>query len=83
MDGTERIVERIQVLKADERAIIEAILDRMELGRNTYGPWKVDDGRSHQAEAFEEIIDALQYCAAGLVKSWRSGPRGCDQESIS
>ena len=64
-----KIAERIEALQADERAIVKRLLDRIEQGREVYGPWKVDDGRDYRAEAFEEVIDALHYCAAALVKS--------------
>ena len=67
------LAQRIEALQADERAIVEKLLDRIEQGREVYGPWKVDDGRDYRAEALAEVIDALHYCAAALVK--KSG--GC------
>jgi hypothetical protein len=68
MSTATRLAERIEALQADERAIVEKLLDRIEQGREVYGPWKVDDGRDYQAEALDEVIDALHYCAAALVK---------------
>jgi len=62
------LAERIEQLPADERAILEALLDRLEQGRADYGPWQVDDGRNNVAEAFDEILDAMHYAAAGLVR---------------
>ena len=71
MSGANEIAERIEGLRGDERAIVEALLDRIEQGREVYGPWKVDDGRDYPAEAFDEVIDALHYCAAALVRMSR------------
>ena len=68
MSQATTLAERIEALQADERAIVEKLLDRIEQGRELYGPWKVDDGRDYQAEALDEVIDALHYCAAALVK---------------
>ena len=59
---------RVANLVEDERPIVEALLDRIEGGRDQYGPWKVDDGRDYRAEAFAEVIDGLHYCAAELVR---------------
>ncbi len=65
------LLKRIQGLKGDERAIIETCLDRMETGRQDYGPWKVNDGRDYPTEGYEEIIDALHYAAAAMLKQGR------------
>lgn len=70
------LAERIERLPADERAILEALLDRLEQGRADYGPWQVDDGRDNVAEAFDEILDAMHYTAAGLVRLKRSQQGG-------
>ena len=59
---------RVVSLVEDERPIVEALLDRIEGGRDEYGPWKVDDGRDYRSEAFAEVIDGLHYCAAELVR---------------
>lgn len=61
-------------LQGDERAIAEAALSRLDEGRTTYGPWKVDDGRDYPREAMAEVIDALHYCAAELVRLRRNRP---------
>jgi len=66
------LAERIERLPADERTILESLLDRLEQGRADYGPWQVDDGRDNVAEAFDEILDAMHYTAAGLVRLKRS-----------
>jgi len=68
MSPASKLIERIEALQADEQAIVEKLLERIEQGREVYGPWKVDDGRDYQAEALDEVIDALHYCAAALVK---------------
>ena len=53
---------------ADERSIIDTIASRIADGRRTYGPWRVDDGRNNPREALAEVMDALNYCAAELVR---------------
>lgn len=68
MSVATNLAERIDALQADERAIVEKLLGRIEQGREVYGPWKVDDGRDYREEALAEVIDALHYCAAALVK---------------
>jgi hypothetical protein len=68
MSATASIAARIEALEADERAIVEKLLDRIEQGRRVYGPWRVDDGRDYPAEALDEVIDALHYCAASLLR---------------
>ena len=70
------LAERIERLPADERAILDILLDRLEQGRADYGPWQVDDGRDNVAEAFDEILDAMHYTAAGLVRLKRSQQGG-------
>ena len=68
MSNPNDIARRIAALKDDEQAIIEKLLDRLEKGQESYGPWKVADGRDYPNEALDEVIDALHYCAAALVK---------------
>lgn len=65
---TRALADRVASLGCDERQILESLLGRLEVGRDTYGPWNVRDGRDYPAEAFEEIIDGLHYCAAELVR---------------
>ena len=67
-----KLAQRIAGLPPDELAIVEALLDRIEQGREEYGPWKVNDERDYPQEAFDEVIDALHYCAAALLKKTRS-----------
>ncbi len=55
-------------LKADERSIVKMILQRVNKGRNDYGPWKVNDRRDYPKEALLEVFDALTYCAAQLIR---------------
>jgi len=61
-------------LQSDERAVAEAALFRLDQGRPVYGPWRLDDGRDYPKEAFAEVIDALHYCAAELVRLRRARP---------
>ena len=75
MSGDKSLADRIAVLPDDERAIVETLLDRIEEGRQRYGIWNVDDGREYPTETLDEVIDALHYCAAGLVRLRRRGER--------
>ncbi len=63
--------ERILGLEDDEYEILNALLERLEVGRRQYGPWHVDDGRDYPTEAFEEVLDGLHYVAAELVRRRR------------
>lgn len=67
------LLTRVRALEADERALIETILARIDSGRLDYGPWHSDDGRDYPREALAEVIDALNYCAAELVRLGRAG----------
>ncbi len=58
---------------ADERSILDTIASRLADGRRTYGPWRVDDGRNNPREALAEVMDALNYCAAELVRLSKGG----------
>jgi hypothetical protein len=55
-------------LGEDERKIVGVVLERLERGRKEYGEWEVSDGRDYRREALEEIVDALHYCTAALVR---------------
>jgi hypothetical protein len=55
----------------DEQRVLGLLWDRLDQGRDTYGPWNVGDGRDYTREALEEVIDGLQYCAAALVNLGR------------
>jgi hypothetical protein len=68
------LVQRISGMATDEQAIITALIDRLDAGRHSYGPWRIDDGRQYEAEALEEVLDALHYVAAQLVRMGRQGP---------
>lgn len=59
---------RLQDLRGDERAILGQLLDRLHGGREAYGPWKTDDGRVYLREALMEVLDALHYVSAELVR---------------
>lgn len=63
-----KLLALIMALEADERAMVETLLERLHQGRREYGPWQVDDGRDNPREALEEVVDALNYCAAELVR---------------
>ncbi len=67
------LITRVRALEADERALVEMILGRIDEGRKDYGPWDSDDGRDYPTEALAEVIDALNYCGAELVRLGRAG----------
>jgi DNA polymerase-3 subunit epsilon len=58
--------------EGDEDAILSALSARLTEGKATYGAWRVDDGRNNPGEALLEVMDALNYCAAQLVKMARA-----------
>lgn len=66
--ATSALACRIGALGGDERLILETLLGRLEAGRIVYGPWNVRDGRDYAAEAYEEVLDGLHYCAAALLR---------------
>ena len=70
------LMARVRGLQADERSIVEAILARMDAGRGDYGPWRADDARDYPTEALAEVVDALNYCGAQLVRIRRAGRLG-------
>jgi hypothetical protein len=69
--SAESITQRILALAEDERLILESLLVRLELGQRQYGPWILDDGRDYPAEAYEEALDGMHYCAAEIVRQRR------------
>jgi len=68
------LLSQVRAMEADERAIVETLVCRIDAGRRDYGPWKVDDERSNPREALAEVLDALNYCAAELVRLGRVAP---------
>lgn len=69
------LARRVRALAADERTIVETILARIDAGRREYGAWVSTDGRDYPGEALAEVIDALNYCAAELVRLRGTGRR--------
>jgi hypothetical protein len=67
----EVLTRRILALANDECLILESLLARLELGQHQYGPWILDDGRDYPAEAYEEVLDGMHYCAAEIVRQRR------------
>jgi hypothetical protein len=57
---------------SDETAILDLLSQRLKQGRRTYGPWRVTDGRRYPREALAEVLDALHYCAAELLRLERA-----------
>jgi len=70
-----QLLERIRRLRHDEREIVEQIVARIEQGRCAYGPRNVSDGRNNPGEALLEVMDALNYCAAELVRLGKAAGR--------
>ena len=67
------LVHRISQMPLDEQALVQTLVDRLDAGRQRYGPWRLDDDRRYQVEALEEVLDALHYVAAQLVRMTRQG----------
>jgi len=66
------LLQRVRALESDERSIVSSIVERIHDGRTAYGAWRTNDGRDYPGEALAEVIDALNYCAAELVRMGRS-----------
>ncbi len=52
----------------DEEAILATQAARLAEGRHTYGVWNAGDGRNNAGEALLEVLDAMNYCSAELVR---------------
>ena len=59
-----------------ELRMLDLLIGRLARGRGTYGPWEATDGRDNPAEALEEVVDALHYCAAELLRLTGGGEEG-------
>ncbi|MGO8994722.1 MAG: exonuclease domain-containing protein [Polyangiaceae bacterium] len=59
-------------MEGDEDAILATQAARLAEGQHTYGTWRVGDGRNNAGEALLEVMDALNYCAAELVRLARA-----------
>lgn len=64
----DEILARINNLGSDEKEIMLMLLERLETGREVYGEWKVSDGRNYEREMLEELLDAMHYGSAMLLK---------------
>jgi len=66
----EEIVSTMANFYPDEKEIVAAIIQRIDRGREQYGPWEIDQdrGRDYVQEALEENFDCMVYQAAQLVK---------------
>ena len=63
-----RLVDR---LAGDEVAVALQALRRLDTGRETYGPLRVDDGREWTEETLQELLDSVWYMTAELVRRRR------------
>jgi hypothetical protein len=61
-------MQAVDTLAGDEATIVRLLADRLAAGRHVYGPWRVTDERNYLREALAEIVDALAYCGAQLVR---------------
>jgi len=46
--------------------VMQTVRKRIEQGNKDYGPWLADDPRNYICEAFEELVDAMEYLAAEI-----------------
>ena len=69
------LVTRIRALEADERTLVDTIVERIDASRPGYGPWSVDDDRNYPHEALLEALDGMAYLAAELVRIGRRRQR--------
>jgi DNA polymerase-3 subunit epsilon len=59
-------------VEGDEDTILATQAARLAEGRHTYGNWRVGDGRNNPGEGLLEVMDALNYCAAELLRLARA-----------
>jgi hypothetical protein len=66
----EEIAKTVAGFKADEKEIVSTIVQRIDRGRDVYGPWEIggDQYRDYRQEALEELLDGMNYLAAELVR---------------
>jgi hypothetical protein len=72
---TRRCHDLVDRLEGDEAALVVRLLGRMDRGRETYGVLRRDDGRVWGQEMLEELLDALVYGSAALVRMEREAGR--------
>jgi len=58
-------------LRGDELQIAELVVQRLGDGREQYGRWDLSDQRDYLQEAVEEVVDALHYSGAALLRARR------------
>ena len=63
-----RWLRRVNRLGPFESKIIDLQIDRLLTGQKTYGEWEPNGGRDLSIEAYEELLDAVQYLAARLLE---------------
>ncbi len=65
------LMTRVSALAAEERAIVEAVMARIEADREGKGTWSLDDDLAdldEDAPVLEKIVNELVYCAAKLLR---------------
>lgn len=66
------LVERFERMNDDEREVLLCVWERLEKGRQTYGPLDLDnDERDLEKEWLEEAIDGFAYTCMMTVKRRR------------
>ncbi len=56
----------------DEEDVLDVIRERLEMGRGTYGPLRLDsDPRDFEHEALEELLDGCVYLSCELLRRER------------
>jgi hypothetical protein len=63
-----------------EREIASMVIERLQDGEETYGPWPTDDNRLYPQEALEEVLDGMTYLAAELLRLQREREREVERE---
>ena len=69
--GEPRAVDPNSIEPALVQAIGGALGMRLEIGRRGYGDWHLDDSRDLVAEALEEVLDAVAYLMAAVLRGAR------------
>ncbi len=80
MMGEQTEVDPLRGLGPLEREIASMVIERLQDGEETYGPWPTDDDREYPQEALEEVLDGMTYLAAELLRLQRDREREVERE---
>ena len=70
-DMDRELLAKVSSLGEIEREITELVVDRLQEGSETYGPWPEVDDRDYLEETLEELIDGMAYLSAELLRLQR------------